>query len=363
MSASKEGVSPIVAVALLVAITVVAAVVTYLYTIGVIKGWLGGRPEYSGGMMSIESVDVNTKDIVAYWRFDEGLGASSTDIVRGALTAELKDGASFAADGAVGSCVELQPDGSDRIALPYKVCNGLADFALVVWVKIDDINTSSYHTLISGANSGEDDAILFRIRRTAAGEAREVCCCINGSEITFSTPNLADGNWHQLVWVRTGDQSTLYVDGNLIGTQTHVSDTITTDSTGGLLIGENQDKTGGGLTDSLDGWVDEVCVMEAPLSQHEVEAMYKNTSCLVLDIHVRNTGGTTLKISDSYLEAVNVFEHLTRSKMVFSGDGILEKGETETVYIACRPALVRTKLYTITLVSERGVQSLLEFQA
>ncbi len=41
MNVSREGVSPIVAIPLLVAITVVAAVVTYLYAADVVKGWLG----------------------------------------------------------------------------------------------------------------------------------------------------------------------------------------------------------------------------------------------------------------------------------------------------------------------------------
>ena len=51
-------------------------------------------------------------------------------------------------------------------------------------------------------------------------------------------------------------------------------------------------------------------------------------------------------------------EHITRNEMLFSGDGILEKGEFEAVYFSYQTPLKRSKLYTITIVSERGVQAL-----
>ena len=62
--------------------------------------------------------------------------------------------------------------------------------------------------------------------------------------------------------------------------------------------------------------------MSRTVTAKEVKVMYKSSSCLVLAVHVRNTGETTLKITDAYLEAAGVHEHITRNEMLFSGDGI-----------------------------------------
>ncbi len=117
--------------------------------------------------MSIESVDVNTKDVVAYWKFNERAGTVSTDVAREARQAELVN-AEFDQYGVAGTCVRLEPDGTpdrDRVELPYQVANGLKDFMFIAWIRINTAS-SDLNTIVSGANATQDNPWLLFIDTT-----------------------------------------------------------------------------------------------------------------------------------------------------------------------------------------------------
>ena len=157
------------------------------------------------------------------------------------------------------------------VSLDNTAVDGLSDFSVSLWCRVEALS-SELSTLLSGANSGQSNAMLIYFlsatsMRTHLGD--------DGNTSTFTLgSSVDDGVWHHVVWTREGATQNIYIDGTLEDTETGPSATISVD-TGGLLLGQEQDAVGGGFVTNqiFQGWIDEVRIYNRALSASEVTTL------------------------------------------------------------------------------------------
>ena len=96
-----------------------------------------------------------------------------------------------------------------------------------------------------------------------------------GSDIDHAAFN--DGNWHFLVWTRSGAENCLYVDDVLQDCENRSAAQLSIDS-GGFIVGQEQDSVGGSFSGSQDlrGNLDELIVFDRVLDPAEIAGIRAN---------------------------------------------------------------------------------------
>jgi len=206
------------------------------------------------------------------YRFDE-LGYTGAD---GEIkdTQQAKDGTAHevqtVVDGKLCRAIDLTADGTDDYAiLPPEVLDGTSDFTIAVWHK--GTSTSDSHALLSGANSSQDNEILYWFTNDTTFRGH-----VQNDQLSITTSSISDGSWHHLVWRLEGRQTCFFFDGDKQGCKNY-SHTYTF-SIEGLILGQDQDSVGGGFNASQDweGLVDELLIFRRALSDNEIQNGYDN---------------------------------------------------------------------------------------
>ena len=164
----------------------------------------------------------------------------------------------------------------DRIDLPHRVLDGLRDVSISLWLKTAKSGTQS---ILSGANRSNDNEhllylpteqqfILFSHGR--AGQLQFECA--------VDVEPIADGRWHHIVWVRNATEgySDLYLDGaGQTGICGHLEYRDLSVEEGGLILGQDQDRLGGGFDSSqaFQGSLDDLWIYDRALTASEVQAL------------------------------------------------------------------------------------------
>ncbi len=219
----------------------------------------------------------------AEWRFDEqswngtagevqdssGNGYSGTAQAVQPVSGLICNAADFSAAGT-----------ADYISLDHLALQGLSDFTLSLWV---NSSNSGNKALLSGARNGQANAIIYWYNNAATFTGY-----VNNNAAAVTGPNVFDGNWHHLVWVRQGLSNCLYTDGTLRGCANSVSAALDLDA-GGLVLGQEQDLVGGGFVASqaMLGLMDELVVFDFALAAAEIDNIYTH------QLAGRNWDGTT----------------------------------------------------------------------
>ncbi|MEZ5596734.1 MAG: LamG-like jellyroll fold domain-containing protein [Pseudomonadales bacterium] len=231
-----------------------------------------------------------TFDAAAYYRFDEAgiIRDASGNGFTGTLSASP---APVIATGHEGSGLEFN-GANDYVSLPNTLLDGQDDVSLAVWFK----TTATYGTLISGANSSNDNEFTLLMQdptsiRFFDGES-------TGGLHTFTgLPTLNDGAWHHVIIVRdsTANQMVLYVDGVSYGAFARVMNPLQIDP-GGLLLGVEQDVVGGGLdaAQDLDGSLDSLRIFDRALTATEALAIYQAETTGINGLNI-TAGGSTVR--------------------------------------------------------------------
>ena len=164
----------------------------------------------------------------------------------------------------------------DRIDLPHRVLDGLRDVSISLWLKTTKAGTQS---LLSCANRNRDNEHLLYLQREqqfilfshgSAGQRQFEC--------TVDIEPLADGRWHHIAWVRNATEgySDLYLDGaGQKGICGHLQYRDLSVEDGGLILGQDQDRLGGGFDSSqaFQGSLDDLWIYDRALTASEVQAL------------------------------------------------------------------------------------------
>ena len=153
-------------------------------------------------------------------------------------------------------------DFNNEIAvLPHTVLDGVESFMIQFWFQAE---TASSDAILSVAGSdGSNDLLLQLINSTTV---RVFTKSQAGVDFTGSF-NVLDGQWHHYALVRDTTSSTplrVFVDGQLLSTTSPQPTDLSPLSVdpGGLVLGQEQDETGGDYSDSqaANGRLDEFVV-------------------------------------------------------------------------------------------------------
>ncbi|MEM9620732.1 MAG: LamG domain-containing protein, partial [Pseudomonadota bacterium] len=158
---------------------------------------------------------------------------------------------------------------ADYVSLDYRALDGLTNFTVSLWVNSANVNNKA---LISGARAGQSNALIYWYNNASlfGGYVDNSAAFVQGN-------NVFDGQWHHLVWVRSGTQHCLYTDGALRGCATGSGVTLDVDA-GGLILGQEQDSLGGGFVASqaMTGLMDELLIFDLALDAAGINSIYQN---------------------------------------------------------------------------------------
>ena len=220
---------------------------------------------------------INTNGLIGYWRLEEG-SSSPVDYSGEGNDGTLRGGLDCSGNiGRFGNACEF--DGSDdyiSMGSPTVLNMNIRDFAVEAWFKTSrktfqsnsqlNIITKATHSMpwiyynlfINSDGTKNQGNISIKVRNGAV--------MVTASSQTYYN----DGEWHHTVGVREGDNLKLYVDGELVKTETGAGN-INVDNNGNFVIGSNS------LADSsyFDGIIDEVRIWNRALTPDEIKKLYE----------------------------------------------------------------------------------------
>ncbi|NRA82792.1 MAG: hypothetical protein HRU22_03100, partial [Gammaproteobacteria bacterium] len=169
---------------------------------------------------------------------------------------------------------------SDYISIDHQAMAGLNDFTVIFWGKTN--STGDMPALSLANKTSSNEAVLYF---DGGYSSHRFWPTIDQSLFDTNTRlnvnlNLADNQWHQYVWSRSGasKQSCFWLDGQAQGCVTHNNTGPLTVALNGLIIGQDQDRVAGGF-DKRQNWrglMDELLVFERVLIDTEINQIKDN---------------------------------------------------------------------------------------
>ncbi|SIS81536.1 DUF6701 domain-containing protein [Neptunomonas antarctica] len=220
----------------------------------------------------------STPVVQAAWYFDENKWAavsgevldSSGNNYHGVASEPMTN----STDGVVCNSADFRDDGtSDYVSLNSSALNGLNDFSVSVWGKLDSTRRGA-QTIFSAASSSDKNGVLMFFSSTSSLSFY----FRNTVVASFSLTAISDDLWHHYVWARKEGKHCLFLDGESQGCKTSSDAGAVSIDPGGLIIGQEQDSVGGRFDGSQDweGLVDELMVFGSELSAAQVSIIYDN---------------------------------------------------------------------------------------
>ncbi|WP_165840062.1 LamG domain-containing protein [Motiliproteus coralliicola] len=211
--------------------------------------------------------------LLAEWRLDEtSWNGTSDEVVDSEGSNHGVANSADTASGLLCNAADLSAAGtSDYISLGSGALNGATDFTISAWIKTSN---SGSQALISGANSSQANELIMWFPSATSFEP-----WLKGVDpSSISIGNIADNQWHHLVWTRSGSQNCIYRDASLQGCTSGSTSALNIDS-GGLILGQEQDSVGGGFDLGQDwrGLVDELLIFNEAVSASQITSIYNNT--------------------------------------------------------------------------------------
>lgn len=205
----------------------------------------------------------------AYWKLDEGTGATTSDSSGYGNTGTLVGGASWTS-GIRNAAVSLDgvddyvdiPDGSNL--------DGMSSFTIAAWVNLSQLPMTHYLPVDKASISG-----AYRFVINSAGQGHFVVATANngwysvGTVADFTTA-LTPNTWVHLVGVYDGSSVKVYVNGQLEGTGTQPISGSIVNETSPIRLGYKY----GSNTEFLKGKIDQVRVYGQALTPAEVLSLY-----------------------------------------------------------------------------------------
>lgn len=208
-----------------------------------------------------------------YWRFDEATGASiATDSSgnenHGTYVGEVGLESLGATNLPADKAVALDRD-ADHVALPSSLLDGATDLTIEFWFNTTQSGGQTVISAAGGEFPADNELLIYFVDDqsvrlyTGAGPT---------SWVDWTLPSVADGQWHQYVFVRndTADFAELFFDGQSLGKRETPLSALSIAS-GGLLVGEEQDIVGGRFDEAqaMRGILDELAIFRRALGERE----------------------------------------------------------------------------------------------
>ncbi|MBV1906599.1 MAG: hypothetical protein KUG75_11010, partial [Pseudomonadales bacterium] len=210
---------------------------------------------------------------VADWRFDSSGWNGTVDEVHDSSGNEFH-GVAFDTNttaGKICNAADFSANStSDYLSMNRDALNGRSDFTIATWYKSSNQGATA---LLSGSNASRlNETIFWLYRSTAFGPH-----LLNSSGSGLNMPEIADGNWHFIVWTRLSSSNCLYVDDIFYGCVGRKAGPLSID-VGGLILGQEQDRVGGGfdIDQEIEGLLDEMLIFNRGLSAAQVSDIWKN---------------------------------------------------------------------------------------
>jgi hypothetical protein len=228
----------------------------------------------------------------AYWKFDEGHDTTAQDSSQNNKDLTLSASSAWTNSGKFGRAFDGADnrrvyDNADDNDLDFAATD---DFALTGWVKSTDNPAATQYILHKQVtNEGyavymeTDGDIVFGIGDTSSASFPEDTAGNAGRDF-------ADGAWHYYSAVKTSNtRIDLYVDGNLIGSDTSLAANATLENSATLYIGDADAADG---TNEFLGEIDEVKIYRAALTPEQIALDMNQGKELQLGGQTSATGAT-----------------------------------------------------------------------
>lgn len=163
---------------------------------------------------------------------------------------------------------------ADVVRLPNTLLSGLTNFTYSVWVKAS--STGAQQELLQGVrNSATIDEVEFYLD---SNDKVRVNIKDTGQDFGLTNNEITDNTWKHLAFTRNGGTMCLYINGALKQCQNGFSTGALSIDSAGLIIGQEQDSTGGGFSNTQDyqGLMDEITVFNRALSATDIQTLYTN---------------------------------------------------------------------------------------
>jgi hypothetical protein len=172
-------------------------------------------------------------------------------------------------DGRVQEAADFSAAGGDYISVPAAALNGLGNFSLALWFRLD--NSTGFREVFSASNNTTDTELELYINA-----ANEVRAGIKGAYYDFtggsSSSVVANNSWTQLVLTRSADQLCLYINDRLVRCRT-ASNTSLSVLRAAIAAWW---RANGSISDDFRGDIDEVLLFNQALSAGQVGQIYQN---------------------------------------------------------------------------------------
>lgn len=172
-------------------------------------------------------------------------------------------------DGRVLEAADFSAAGGDYISVPAAAINGLGNFSLALWFRLD--NSTGFRELFSASNNTTDTELELYINA-----ANEVRAGIKGGYYDFtggSTSSVvANNSWTQVVLTRSADQLCLYINDRLVRCRTASNTSLNVVRAAVAAWW----RANGSLSDDFRGDIDEVLLFNQALSSAQIGQIYQN---------------------------------------------------------------------------------------
>ena len=181
-------------------------------------------------------------------------------------------------DGPCGSGAVIGQTNEDVVFLPGQSMDGIDDFTISFYVKLDGLNNSN--NIMSCANPTRFNELIIGYNQTITDKGFHIIIANQFYHFAGSQALLDDLSWHHVVVVRTGSQAILYVDGMPIGDPIVVTSAPLEVDPGGFVLGQDQDVVGGGFQggQSLFGAIANLDIFRYPVDSGSIAGLVC-TSC------------------------------------------------------------------------------------
>jgi hypothetical protein len=242
----------------------------YNITVTVTDG-RGGQDSRTTSMKAVQE-PVPTQGLLGFYPFEGNTRDESGNNFDGILM-----GSSQILDGTL----DIGDNATERVYLPNQMVDGLTDFTVAAWLKIDVVHVGNLNTVLSGANGSTHNAFSFWYSResTSGGIYNKTWRIIlSGTGYSFAVNDMIeDQSWHHVAVKRDGAYAYLYIDGAQVGGAISVTPATVSVASGGLFLGQEQDAIGGSFSavQSWAGEMDNVRFYNRSLSTDEIGALFR----------------------------------------------------------------------------------------
>ncbi|MFB7673923.1 LamG-like jellyroll fold domain-containing protein [Kitasatospora purpeofusca] len=246
--------------------------------------WKLSEPAYTGGSF-LYSNAVKASDPAGFWRLGERDGALAKSEVGTGLSGTYGDGVTKRQPGVFAptddTAARFDGGSSAQVEIPEDVLHGGTDVAVELW-----FNTTAPGVLLGDQSRALDDPGGVGGTWTPVmyvgsdGKLYGRFCC-QAAQGTVSANAVTDGTWHHAVLSAQGNSQTLYLDGQVVGTQQgavdHQANTHTYLGAGSARYWPASP----GDVSRFSGLIDEAAVYRHPLTEADVVAHYRARSAQV----------------------------------------------------------------------------------